>query len=99
MARNLMTYPKKFLITILFSVLIGINISAKTAPLMAEIFLGMDATETSDTTRATTQPDPEPARAPLIDMKKIIGSDGESAIKIATIPGTSEILTAYPVKL
>lgn len=39
------------------------------------------------------------AAAYIIDMKKIIGLEGESAIKIVVIPGTSEILTAYPVKL
>ena len=32
-------------------------------------------------------------------MKKIIGLEGETAIKIVVIPGTSEILTAYPIKL
>lgn len=35
----------------------------------------------------------------IVDMKKSIGLNGESAIRIVTIPGTSEILTAYPVKL
>jgi len=35
----------------------------------------------------------------IIDMKRKIGLNGESAIKIVVIPGTSEILTAYPVNL
>jgi hypothetical protein len=35
----------------------------------------------------------------IIDMKKSIGLNGESAIKIVVIPGTSEIITAYPVSL
>lgn len=35
----------------------------------------------------------------LIDMGRIIGTDGESAIKIIVKPGTSEIRTAYPVKV
>jgi hypothetical protein len=35
----------------------------------------------------------------IIDMKRIIGLQEESAIKIVVIPGTSEILTAYPIKL
>jgi hypothetical protein len=35
----------------------------------------------------------------IVDMKKSIGLNGESAIKIVVIPGTSEIITAYPVSL
>lgn len=35
----------------------------------------------------------------VIDMKKIIGTNGESAIKIIVKPGTAEIKTAYPIKL
>jgi hypothetical protein len=30
-------------------------------------------------------------------MKRIIGLNGETAIKITTIPGTLELITAYPV--
>ena len=42
------------------------NISAaKTADPMPEIFLGMDATETSETTETTPQPAPEPINIPL----------------------------------
>ena len=35
----------------------------------------------------------------IVDMRKSIGLNGESAIKIVVIPGTSEIITAYPVPL
>lgn len=35
----------------------------------------------------------------IVDMKKSIGLNGESAIKIVVIPGTSEIITAYPISL
>ena len=35
----------------------------------------------------------------LVDMKRIIGTNGESAIRIVVKPGTTEIITAYPVKL
>jgi len=35
----------------------------------------------------------------VIDMKRIIGTNGESAIKIIVKPGTAEIKTAYPIKL
>lgn len=33
----------------------------------------------------------------LINMKKIVGINGESVVKIVVIPGTSEVITAYPV--
>lgn len=42
---------------------------------------------------------PDDAGAYLIDMEKIIGTNGETAIKIIVKPGTAEIRTAYPVKL
>lgn len=35
----------------------------------------------------------------VIDMKRIIGTNGESAIKIIVKPGTAEIKTAYPIKI
>ena len=35
----------------------------------------------------------------VIDMKRAIGTDGESAIKLIVKPGTAEIITAYPIKL
>ena len=35
----------------------------------------------------------------VIDMKRIIGTNGESAIKIIVKPETAEIKTAYPIKL
>lgn len=35
----------------------------------------------------------------IINMKRCIGTCGESAIRLVTIPGTSEIITAYPVLL
>ena len=35
----------------------------------------------------------------IINMKKIIGTNRESAIKIIVKPGTAEIKTAYPVKI
>jgi hypothetical protein len=35
----------------------------------------------------------------VIDMKRIIGTNGESVIKIIVKPGTAEIKTAYPVKI
>lgn len=44
-------------------------------------------------------PLPTDLGAYVIDMKKIIGTNGESAIKIIVKPGTSEIKTAYPIKL
>jgi len=34
----------------------------------------------------------------VINMKRIIGTNGESAIKIVVKPGTAEIKTAYPIK-
>lgn len=39
-------------------------------------------------------------RAYLIDMKKVIGTNGETALKIIVRePGTPEIITAYPVRM
>lgn len=35
----------------------------------------------------------------VVNMKRTIGTNGESAIKIIVKPGTAEIKTAYPVKL
>ncbi len=35
----------------------------------------------------------------IINVKKIVGTNGESAIKIIVKPGTAEIKTAYPVKI
>lgn len=35
----------------------------------------------------------------VINMKRVIGTNGETAIKIIVKPRTSEIRTAYPVKL
>jgi hypothetical protein len=35
----------------------------------------------------------------VINMKRVIGTDQESAIKIIVKPGTSEIKTAYPIKI
>jgi hypothetical protein len=35
----------------------------------------------------------------VINMKRIIGTNGESSIKIIVKPGTTEIKTAYPVKI
>lgn len=35
----------------------------------------------------------------LIDMQRVIGTAGETAIKIIVKPGTAEIRTAYPVKI
>lgn len=35
----------------------------------------------------------------VIDMKRIVGTKGESIIKIIVKPGTSEIRTAYPVEI
>lgn len=34
----------------------------------------------------------------VIKLGRAVGTEGETAIKIATLPGTSKILTAYPVK-
>jgi len=34
----------------------------------------------------------------LVDMGRTIGTNGESTIKVIVKPGTSEIITAYPVK-
>jgi hypothetical protein len=44
-------------------------------------------------------PLPIDSGAYVIDMKRIIGTNGESAIKIIVKPGTAEIKTAYPIKL
>lgn len=39
-------------------------------------------------------------RAYIVDMKRIIGTNGETGIRIVlTEPGTVELLTAYPVKI
>lgn len=35
----------------------------------------------------------------VIDMKRIVGMQGEKGIKIIVKPGTAEIKTAYPIKL
>ena len=35
----------------------------------------------------------------IVDLGKVIGTLGETAIKIVTIAGTNNILTAYPVKV
>lgn len=35
----------------------------------------------------------------LINMKRVIGTEGETGIKIIVKPGTAEIKTAYPVML
>ena len=35
----------------------------------------------------------------VINMKKTVGMQGESGIKIIVKPGTSEIKTAYPIKI
>lgn len=35
----------------------------------------------------------------IIELEKIIGTKGEKAIKIVVVPGTSQIITAYPVKV
>lgn len=35
----------------------------------------------------------------VIDMKRVIGTNEESAIKIIVKPGTAEIKTAYPIKI
>lgn len=35
----------------------------------------------------------------VIDMKKVVGTQGESGIKIIVKPGTAEIKTAYPLKV
>ena len=32
----------------------------------------------------------------VIDLGRVIGTNGETTIKIIVIPGTSEIITAYP---
>lgn len=46
---------------------------------------------------AYVAPDP---RAYVVNMKRIIGTNGESAIRIVVKePGTAEILTAYPVTI
>lgn len=45
-------------------------------------------------------PLPSDPSAYLVDMKKIIGTQGETTIRIIVKkPGTSELLTAYPVKI
>jgi hypothetical protein len=35
----------------------------------------------------------------IINMQRVIGTNGETAIKIIVKPGTAEIKTAYPVKI
>lgn len=44
-------------------------------------------------------PLPFDSGAYVIDMKRIIGMEGESGIKIIVQPGTSDIKTAYPIKI
>lgn len=40
------------------------------------------------------------SRAYIVDMKRIIGTDGETALRIVVKePGTAHLLTAYPVKI
>jgi hypothetical protein len=38
------------------------------------------------------------SRAYIIHLEKVIGTQGEKAIKIIVKPGTAEIITAYPIK-
>jgi len=35
----------------------------------------------------------------IIELEKIIGTQGEKAIKIVVIPGTNQLITAYPIKV
>lgn len=35
----------------------------------------------------------------IIELDRIVGTLGERAIKIVTVPGTSNIITAYPIKV
>jgi len=35
----------------------------------------------------------------IIGLEKIIGTQGEKAIKIVVIPGTTQLITAYPIKV
>jgi hypothetical protein len=35
----------------------------------------------------------------IVDMKRTVGTEGESGIKIIVKPGTAEIKTAYPIKI
>lgn len=35
----------------------------------------------------------------IVELEKIIGTQGEKAIKIVVIPGTTQVITAYPVKV
>ncbi|GFM35119.1 hypothetical protein DSM101010T_34840 [Desulfovibrio subterraneus] len=34
----------------------------------------------------------------IVDMGKVIGTHGERSVRMATRPGTAEIVSAYPVK-
>src|SRR4030095_2801375 len=36
-------------------------------------------------------------RAYVVNLKKIIGTDGETCVKILVRPGTQEVIAAYPV--
>lgn len=44
-------------------------------------------------------PLPNDPGAYIMDMGKIVGTKGETAIKIITRPHTSQVLTAYPTKI
>ncbi|PEP87617.1 hypothetical protein CN585_29720, partial [Bacillus toyonensis] len=43
-------------------------------------------------------PDPTDPSAYVIPMGKIVGTEGETAIRLVVIRGTNKVITAYPVK-
>jgi hypothetical protein len=44
-------------------------------------------------------PLPEDPGTYLIELGKIIGTQGETAIKIVVVPETTQLITAYPIKV
>ena len=42
---------------------------------------------------------PVNSRASDIPMGRVIGTEGETAIRLVVEPGTNKVITAYPVKL
>ena len=47
---------------------------------------------------ARGNPLPNDPGAFVIPMNRVVGTGGETSIKIITRPGTNEIITAYPIK-
>jgi len=44
------------------------------------------------------QPLPNDPGAYIVPMGRVIGTNGETAVRLVVKPGTNEVITAYPVK-